>query len=376
MKRIVLVLVLAGLLYLMFWPVPIQPVAWTPPASPDLRSAPYAQDDALRAVQRIADGAVAGPEAIAFGPDGRLYTGLADGRVVSMDADGANCRVFANTAGRPLGLSVQADGSVWIADARRGLVRLESNGRLDVKLSQVDGLRLGFADDLAVDARGRVILSDASWKFGYGEHLLDALEHGGRGRLVYYDPEQDAAAALLANLQFANGVTLGPDEAYALVNESAAYRITRFWLKGERAGQSEVFSDALPGFPDNVTFNGRDRFWVALFGPRDPMLDALAGWPFLRKVVARVVRFWHPVEARQGFVLGIDLEGKVVEQYRHVGAQAFGPITSVREHAGMLYLGSLSDTAIGRVSLDALRRGDTQAAPAPIPATACVPPAT
>ena len=373
LKRIVWIAVLVVVFYLALWPVPIQPVAWTPPPAPSMDTPLYARDDGLRGVQRIADGAVQGPEAIAFDAAGRLLTGLEDGRVVSMALDGSDCRVVGNTGGRPLGLHALADGSILIADAKRGLLMLGADGRFETLLDEVDGIPLGFADDLAVDARGRPFLSDGSYKFGYGEHVMDALEHGGRGRLVLFDPDQKAAATLLADLQFANGVALGPDENYVLVNETSEYRITRYWLKGEKSGQSETFVSGLPGFPDNITFNGRDRYWVALYSPRNALIDTLAPIPFLRTVIARLPRFLHPPEPRQGFVLGIDLEGRVVEQYRYAGEGAFGPVTSAREHEGMLYLGSLSDTAIGRIPLASLRAGESGSEPPAPLSSNCVP---
>jgi sugar lactone lactonase YvrE len=365
LKHLTWVIPLLLLLYLVAWPVDIRPVAWNPPEAPALDEGLYARDDALRGVQRIADGAVVGPEAIAFDADGRLYTGLEDGRVVSMTAEGTDCRVLGNTGGRPLGLHVQADGSLLIADAKKGLLHLRTDGRVETRLDSVDGIALAFADDLVVDGRGRPLLSDGSFKHGYGEHVLDALEHRARGRLVLYDPVQEAAATVLAELHFANGVALGPDEQYVLVNETTAYRVTRYWLKGERAGQREVFAENLPGFPDNLTFNGSDRFWVALYGPRDAMLDALAPIPFLRTVIARLPRAMVPDARRQGFVLGLDLDGRVVEQYRYAGRGAYGPVTSVCERDGMLYLGSLSETAIGRISLAELRAGKASSEPPP-----------
>lgn len=365
LKRLGWILPLLLVLYLVAWPVDIRPVAWNPPEAPSLEEGFYAKDDALRAVQRIADGAVAGPEAIAFDAMGRLYTGLEDGRIVSMDADGASCRVLADTGGRPGGLQVQADGSVVVADMVKGLLQVHPDGRFDVLDKEVDGWPVGMADDVAIDARGRVMFSDASWKFGFERYVLDALEHGGRGRLFLYDPQQKASATMLAQLEFANGVAIGPDEQFVLVNETTAYRIKRYWLKGDRAGEVDTFADNLPGLPDNVTFNGRDRFWVALYSPRDPMLDALGPVPFLRSVIARLPTSWFPQAGRQAFVLGLDLDGKVVEQYRYAGPGAFGPVTSAREHEGMLYLGSLSDTAIGRVALADLRAGRSSGEPPP-----------
>lgn len=357
MKRILWLLPSALLLYLLAWPVEITPQAWTPPPAPSLEQGLYAANDRLRGVQRIADGAVAGPEAIAIDGSGQLITGLLDGRVVRMRVDGSACRVMGNTQGRPLGIQPQKDGSLLIADAIKGLLRMDANGQVELLANSAEGTVLKFVDDLAVDSRGRVFFSDATWKFGYGEHVTDTLEHGARGRLLIYDPAIGEAVTLATDLNFANGVALGPDEQYVLVNETTAYRIARYWLKGDKAGTRELFIDNLPGFPDNITFNGRDRFWVALFGPRNAMLDRLLPHPFWRTVLARLPAFLQPAPPQHAFILGLDLDGRVVEQYQYTGKGAYAPITSVREHEGVLYLGSLSQTAVGRISLDALRSG-------------------
>lgn len=358
--------VMALLVYLLLAPVRIDPVAWEPLPSPSLQAAPYAPNDRLAATQRIGE-TLQGPEAVALDAQGRLHTGLEDGRVLRIDPRDGRCQVLANTGGRPLGLQVLEDGSVAVADAKRGLLRVATDGSVSLLADHAEGIRLGFADDLVADSLGRLYFSDASWKFGYGEHVLDLLEHGGRGRLLRYQPDLGEAVTLFIGLQFANGVALGPDENYVLVNESGAYRITRFWLKTERAGTTDVFADNLPGFPDNLTFNGRDRFWVALYAPRNAMLDRLAPHPFWRRMVARLPSFLQPAPEPLAFIVGLDLDGRVVEQYRAQGAQAYAPITSVREHDGYLYLGSLSQKGIGRVSLSALRSGgQTPPAPAPL----------
>lgn len=362
---------LAVIGYLLLWPVPITPVAWTPPPAPSLDEGTYARNQALRGVQRIADGLGQGPEAIAIDAEGRLLTGLEDGRVVSLGIDGRDCRQLGRTNGRPLGLTASPTGEVLIADARRGLVALGVDGKERVLAETAEGMRIGFADDLAIDAQGRVYFSDASWKFGYGDHFSDGLEHGPRGRLLMWDPTRGEAYTLMNNLHFANGVALGPDDEFLLVNETYKYRIKRYWLRGERAGEEEILIDNLPGFPDNLTFNGSDRFWVALYSPRNAMLDALLPQPFLREVVARLPAFVQPKPVRHAFILGLDLQGKVVEQYQFDGAGAHAPITSVREHRGWLYLGSLEQDAIGRVSLAALREGSSDTAPPAAVASDC-----
>ena len=61
-----------------------------------------------------------------------------------------------------------------------------------------------------------------------------------------YDPSTGKTDMLLDGLYFANGVALSADEDYILVNETSRYRITRYWLKGDKAGSSEIFADNPP----------------------------------------------------------------------------------------------------------------------------------
>ena len=63
------------LLYLFFWPVPIDPVAWDAPQDRGLVD-PFEPNDRLRKARLVDLGAHEGPEDIAGGPDGLIYTGL------------------------------------------------------------------------------------------------------------------------------------------------------------------------------------------------------------------------------------------------------------------------------------------------------------
>ncbi len=95
---------------------------------------------------------------------------------------------------------------------------------------------------------------------------------------------------VLEGLSFANGVAMSPDQTFVLVCETWRYRIHRYWLVGPKKGQSDIFIDNLPGFPDNITSSGKGTFWLALvFGPETrQQLDTLLSKPFLRKVILRL----------------------------------------------------------------------------------------
>ena len=134
-----------------------------------------------------------------------------------------------------------------------------------------------------------------------------------------------------------------------LVVETWKYRVQRYWLTGPRQGEAEVFVDNLPGFPDGISSNGKDTFWITMVYPRNPLLDTtMLPNPFMRKLFARLPEAMQPAPKFYGLVLGLDMGGRVVHNLQDPAASYRG-ITSVQEHEGMLYLGSIQEDSIGRV---------------------------
>jgi sugar lactone lactonase YvrE len=337
---------LTGLAGLLLAPAGFDPLAWTPPVSPGTSGA-YAANQALSAVERIALGGAHGPEDVAFGPDGALYTGVSDGRLLRV-RPGGPAETFATTGGRPLGLRFGPDGRLFVADAERGLLALSADGRIEVLATEHAGRRFGLTDDLDVAADGTVYFTDASSRLGLGRSIQDVVEQRPTGRLLTYRPSE-GAGLLHDGLYFANGVALAPDESYVVVVETARYRLQRCWLRGDKTGSCEVFADNLPGFPDGVGSDGRGTFWVALVSPRNALLDRLHPYPVLKTALLRLPDAVRPGPRPYGFVLGLDEEGRVVHNLQDPTGSSYAFVTNVVEHAGSLYLGSLELDAVGRV---------------------------
>ena len=209
----------------------------------------------------------------------------------------------------------------------------------------------GFTDDVDVASDGLIYFTDASSKFGQGEYALDLLEFRPHGSLLVYDPATGQTRRLLDNLYFANGVALSSDESFLLVNETWKYRILRYWLKGERAGQHEVFIDNLPGFPDGVSGNGSGTFWVALPSPRKQDVDDMHASPWLKNIVAKLPKWMLPKAIEYGLVLALDEQGNIIASYHDPDGKHLREITSVEEHQGSIYLGSLGNDRIGQLEL-------------------------
>jgi sugar lactone lactonase YvrE len=345
------------ILYLVTWPVPISPQAWTPPPAPPL-TLQYQQNSGLARVERLSlgtgsttPGSGYAPEDVALDAQNRIYSGVDDGRVMRLQADGTGPEVFSNTHGRPLGLAFDSSGNLIVADALKGLLSIAPDGSVTVLTTGADGLPFGCTNDLDVAADGTIYFTDASSKFPLTNFTADILEHGPNGRLLAYDPRTKATRTILSHLCFANGVAVSPDQSFALVVETGAYRIHRVWLSGSKNGQAEIFIDNLPGFPDGISSNGKDKFWLALVTPRDTTLDKLLPHPFLRKVIARLPKFLQPAPKRYSFVLGLDPNGRVIENLQDGSPECYAEIANAVERQGSLYFGSIGESTVGRYRL-------------------------
>jgi sugar lactone lactonase YvrE len=360
MKRLVMAVAIAlvGLAaYLLFWPVPVDPIAWTPSPNPGQTGA-FAQSDGFRAPQKLIAEAGLGPEDVTRGADGFFYTGMQDGRILRFRAEGAGRfraenagqpDLFVNTGGRPLGMQFDAHDNLIVADAFKGLLSISPDRAITVLTDSVAGKRMLFPDDLDIAQDGVIWFTDASQRFDQHHWILDFWECRPTGRLLSYDPKTKQTRVHMEALRFANGVALGPDDAFVLVNETIAARVMRLWLKGPKAGATDVFIDGLPAYPDNLSYNGKGIFWVALPAPRVELLEDIAGRPFLRKTLLRLPESLVGVKpAPVGWVIGVDADGVIRRNLRDATGE-YADITSVNQFDDHLLLGSLMTKSVVRI---------------------------
>ena len=348
MLRVILLL-LAALIaaaagFLLLWPIPIDPVAVEVEKAPGLVG-PYARNERLRAVSWLGTIVSKGPEDVAINK-GYAYTGLENGNIVRVRLDGSGgYDIFAPTnGGRPLGMKFDQFGNLIVCDAKKGLLAVLPSGEIRVLADKLNGKPFKFLDDLDIAKDGTIYFSDASQHFGIDQYFLDVMEGSATGRLLSLDPRTMQITVRMDGLNFANGVALGPDEEYVLVNETGAARIARYWLKGPKAGQRDVFASNLPGYPDNLSYDGKGVFWIALPSPRSDQLDQLLPSPSMRRILFRMMSIGliaQPQPQKYGFVIALDRNAKVVENLQDPTGTTISNITSVHAYGNNLYFGSL-----------------------------------
>jgi len=356
MKKLLMFLcgiVVLLVLYLLFWPVPIDPAAWTPPEAPALEGE-YAVNDALAAVERLESGMGSPIEGIAIDSEGYIYGGLKDGRILRFSPEGENPEVFSEIESWPLGIDFDADDNLIVCGGHLGLLSIDREGAVTVLTTEADGLPFKNVDGMDIAPDGTIYFSDVSYKYSDADYMDDLMEHRPNGRLLSYDPETGETSVVLADLYFPNGVAVSRDNDFLLLAEMGAYRLLKVELRGPNRGEGSVLIDNLPGFPDGVGSGENGVFWVTIVSPRDALADSvLFPHPFLRKIVQRLPEALMPAASDYAFLLGIDGEGNILHNLQDP-AGGYSQITNVLEYEGMLYLGSLSEDAVGRMPVPEL----------------------
>lgn len=123
-------------------------------------------------------------------------------------------------------------------------------------------------------------------------------------------------------------------------------RLSRYWLKGEKAGTTDVLA-ILPGFPDNVRTNDKGEFWVAIHCRRTIYAHLLNQWTQLRKFLMKL-----PISAKYHYLMQIggrlhaaiikySPNGELLEILEDAQGKVVRAVSEVEEKDGKLWIGSV-----------------------------------
>lgn len=351
----VLLVAAVAVLYLGLAPVPIAPVAYHPPAAPGLVG-PYAPNQSLAGADKLflPEGAD-GPEDFAV-LDDRIYTADVHGGLYRLKGDGFE--KVAQLDGRPLGLDEGPDGAIYIANSFKGLQRWSPERGVELLVESIDGQPVIYPNQVAVASDGTVYFSNSSDRFDpellggtSPTSVMTIVEQSNTGYVARRTPD-GKVSKVIEGFVYTNGLALSENEDFLLIAETGRARIHRFWLKGPREGQSEVFLDNLPGYPDNLESGSNGSFWVAYASPR-AAFEKLLPYPFLRKVFWRLGPAVRPAPVVYGMVAQYDREGRLMQQMQDPEG-ATGITTDARVIGGALYIGLLEGPYAVRLPLDEL----------------------
>ncbi|XP_022842517.1 protein STRICTOSIDINE SYNTHASE-LIKE 4-like [Olea europaea var. sylvestris] len=331
------------------------------PLSPDILRLPPTSstllapsNSKLQEVDKLGEGVLKKPEAIAVDKMGVLYTATRDGWIRRLYRNGSWDSWRHIDSDALLGLTTTAAGDLVVCDSEKGLLKVGEDG-VTVLASHVNDVKISFADDVIESANGNLYFSIASTKFSLHNWHLDVLEAKPHGQLLMYSPSSKETSILLDNLAFANGVALSADQDFLIICESWKFRCLKYWLKEEKMGQTEIFIDNLPGGPDNINLAPDGSFWIALLQLVPNGLEFVHRSRTLKHIIMCFPKLskWVIGVNDKATVINVASDGKIIRRFDDPTGKVMSFVTSALEFENHLYLGSLNCDFIGKLQLTA-----------------------
>lgn len=219
------------------------------------------------------------PECIIAQPDGTLWSADARGGVMRIDPDG-NQRLLAPNApasapadfqqryvqsqgaSLPNGLALTADGDFIICNwGLDRIERLDRQGRLTVLHDQLEGRPLGKTNFPLRDSRGRIWFTVTTTQQPWTDSINAGVLDGYIGVI-----DERGIRIVAEGFGGTNEIRFDDREEWLYVVESNVRRISRLRLRPDGSlGEREVYGPAeLAGFPDGFAFDAHGNLWVTL----------------------------------------------------------------------------------------------------------------
>ncbi|EAL65781.1 strictosidine synthase family protein [Dictyostelium discoideum AX4] len=311
---------------------------------------------------------VEGPESIAVSKDGKkVYFALKTGNIHSLSApflpvprkllDQAlpTKTEYVLTCGRPLGITMDNDDNLVIADSVKGLLKF------DIKSNQLSILtssflnsnkthsKLNFVNDVIVGNDDMIYFTDSTsiapildntgdWNTLIPSMytLVTTVSHG---KLLSYNPNTKETKVLMDGFKYSNGVAFDPKEESIFIGETTGCKVFRYWIKGANKGKSEVFIDNLPGYPDGVDVDFKEgKLYISIFGGRNWFIDLIHPYPILKNIFLRIP-YLKMRPQKPSIVVADTQTGKILNYFQT--SNDFPTITSTIEHNGKILIGNL-----------------------------------
>jgi len=218
------------------------------------------------------------PECILAERDGTLWSADARGGMMRIDPDGSQTLILqkglaANTAASfedrlvntmgslPNGLAFDEKGAVLIANfGTDRLERMSRTGETEVLLDQIDGLPIGKANFVTRDSKGRLWLTVTTRMVPWTDHVK-TMSRDGYIALI----DENGARIVADNLCGTNELRFDPKEEWLYVAETTARHITRLRVSGDSLTNRETYGPAnLGGFCDGIAFDAYGNLWTTL----------------------------------------------------------------------------------------------------------------
>lgn len=338
----------------------IHPEVWNPPLKPAFEGS-LQLNEKLTDISKIDLGVWNGPEEFAFDDAGNMFCGVhkgekdfAQGAILKISPEG-EVEEFLRTDSWVTGMQFDRNGNLIALINGLGLVQIDKNKNMEVLVEKDESERpILMGSGLKIASDGKIYFANLSSQNTTTAKYINKLflELRPTGGVYCYDPQAKETQTISNGNYFGNGLELSADESFLLLSETSKYRILKYWLKGKKAGTSEVFVDNLAGFPNNISRKENGNFWIGFTTKRNDQLDDIHPKKGMKKLVYGLPSFVQPKAERFGMILEISEEAKIIQTLFDTSGKLVMEAGAVKEFRNNLYIGGDWVSYIAKYELD------------------------
>lgn len=191
---------------------------------------------------------IPGAEGPCVDRQGRVFmVGPSQGRIIEVRGGGST-RDLVQYDGIPAGLQLDRRGDLWVADMKRGVLRVTMDGTLHEEATTFEGAPIRGCNDCSFDSRGNLYITAPA---GSGKNKPVGE--------VYCRLADGQVRRLDGGYQFCNGIAVSGDDRLLIVAETPTKLLWAFDLPEAGVATNKRIWGKLPGEheggPDGIDFD-------------------------------------------------------------------------------------------------------------------------
>lgn len=200
------------------------------------------------AFEKIVDG-IQGSEGPLVTMDNRLFlVEPSTGYILEIDSHGQKS-VLAHTGGVPAGLQLHADGSIWVADMKLGILRVTiADGKVEPIVTEYEGAPIRGCNDCMFDSQGNLYFTAPGGSSG-NQPIGEIFCRLADGTVLRLDE----------GFAFCNGLAISSDDRLLIVAETFTRHLYGYRIDAPGKVSGKFIFATLPGDhgggPDGLDFD-------------------------------------------------------------------------------------------------------------------------
>src|SRR5689334_18850538 len=186
-----------------------------------------------------------------------FFTDQPNDKIYKWDAGTGEVTVFLQGTGRSNGMMFDKKGNlVTCADEHNQVWSISPTGAVTVLLKDIDSLHLNGPNDLWIDRKGGIYITDPYYQRSYWTRKAPEI----KGQNVYYIPKNKAPLTVVDDMMQPNGIIGTPDGKYLYVADIRGNKTFKYSIAADGTLKDKTLY--IPKGSDGMTIDNKGNIYI------------------------------------------------------------------------------------------------------------------